>query len=83
MNKVEIGLAIGVIGIVLLVGCMIYYEQTNQLDSWLDEHPGEIPEFGPPAITDLRLFAAIVIIPAIAIFIILKFNTVEEKEKKL
>ena len=64
MNKVEIVLAIATVGIVLYIGCMIYYEQTDQIDSWLDEHPGEIPDIGAPP----RLEFLVVIVLVAAIF---------------
>ena len=79
MNKVTAGLTIAIIGIVLLVGCMIYYEQTYQLDEWMDEHPDSIPDIGAPPRLDLML--AVVIGLAIPIFIILKLSPKDDKKQ--
>ena len=81
MNKVEVGLAVAIVGVLLLVGCMIYYEQTNQLDSWLDEHPGEIPEFGPP-VYDLRVLAVLVVVALIFCSICMLIPIKEDDEKQ-
>ena len=78
MNKVELGLAVALVGVVLYIGCLVYYEQTNQLDSWMDEHPGEIPEIGGPP--NLLLMAGIILPMAIAMFIIIKWMDYVDKK---
>ena len=77
MNKVEVGLAVAVVGIVLFVGCMIYYDMTNEIANNPD-----IKEFGyPPVITNLGPMVATVIVLAIAIFIILKLGPKDDKKQ--
>jgi len=78
MNKVEVGLAIAVVGIVLFVGCMIYYEQAGQMEEWMDEHPGETLEIGAPP--DLGLMAAVILPIAIAVFIMMKWMDYVDKK---
>jgi len=82
MNKVEVGLAIAVVGIVLFVGGMIYYEQAGQMEEWMDEHPGEELEIGgPPVITDLRLVAIVVVVAAVFCGICLKLPVKENDDE--
>ena len=78
MNKVEIGLVISTISILFVVGGIVYYEMTSELE----KHP-EIKEIGyPPCITDLRLLAVVVIGVLIFCGIALKMNPVDEKDEK-
>jgi len=82
MNKIEAGLTIAVVSIIVLIGGMIYYEQTGQMEEWMDEHPGEELEIGgPPVITDLRLVAIVVVVAAIFCGICLKLPVKENDEK--
>jgi len=81
MNKLEIGLAIAIVGIVLLIGCMVYYEQTGAIREWIDEHPGErIDVGGPPVITDLRLVTIVVVVALIFCGICLKIKPKEDEK---
>jgi len=83
MNKVEVGLAIAVVGIVLFVGCMIYYEQAGQMEEWMDEHPGEELEIGgPPVITDVGPLFVTILVLAFVICLILKFGNVNDKLRR-
>ena len=84
MNKVEVGLAIAIVGIIVLIGCMIYYEQAGQMEEWMDEHPGETLEIGgPPVITDLRLVVIVVVVATIFCGICLKLPVKEDDENNL
>ena len=76
MNKVEVGLAIAVIGIILFVGCMIYYDMTNEIANNPD-----IKGFAPPFVTNLGPMVATVIVLVIAIFIILKLGPKDDKKQ--
>jgi len=70
MNKVEIGLAIGVLCVLLYVGGLIYYDIIVEL-----ENNPDIDEIGgPPVITDLRLVAIVVVVAAIFCGIALKIK---------
>ena len=80
MNKVEVGLAIAVVGIVLLVGGMIYYEQTGEVREWMDEHPNETLNFTGPDITNLGPMFVVVLVIAITLFIILKLSPKDDKK---
>lgn len=76
MNKIEIGLAIAVVGIILFVGCMLYYDMTNEIANNPD-----IKEFAPPFVTNLGPMVATVIVLAIAILIILKLGPKDNKKQ--
>jgi len=80
MNKIEIGLSIGVVCIIIIIGCIIYYEQTSQIEEWMEEHPGETFDIGgPPVITDLRPVVVVVVIAAIFCWLALKTNPDKKK----
>lgn len=75
MNKVEIGLTIAVIGIVCIIGGMVYYEMAYELE----QHP-EIRDIGgPPVITDLKPLVAMMVVAAIVCGIVLKMNPDRKK----
>jgi len=77
MNKVQLGLGIVVLGVLLYIGGLVYMEVVTTLE----EHP-EIEEFGgPPVITDLRLVAVVVIVAAIVCGIVLKMNPDNDDNK--
>jgi len=79
MNKFEVVLAIVTVGIFLLVGIMVYYEQTGVMREWMDEHPGErLDVSGPPVVTDVRLVAIVVFVAAIFCGICLKIKPEED-----
>ena len=80
MNKVEVVLSIVAIGIVLLIAGMIYYEQTNQIDIWLNEHPGELLDIGSPPRLENMIVTILVL--SVAIGIILKLCPRDDKLKK-
>jgi len=65
MNKVECLLTVGVIGIAILVGRMVYLDLTNELL----EHP-EIKEFTSPDIYHVSLVIATVLVAALVIEVI-------------
>ena len=68
--------------IISIIGCMICYEQLNQMEEWMDEHPGEELEIGgPPVITDLRLVAIVVVVAAIFCGICLKLPVKENDDE--
>jgi len=78
MNKIQVVLAIAVVGIILCVGIMIYYEMVTTLE----DHP-EIKEFGgPPVMTDLRLVAIVTVVAAIFCGITLKLGGKKHEETK-
>ena len=69
--------------IISIVGCMICYEQLNQMEEWMDEHPGEELEIGgPPVFTDLRLVAVVVVVAAILCGICLNIKPKEDDKKQ-
>ena len=76
MNKVEVGLAIAVVGILLYVGGLIYYEMVIELEN----NPDIKDIGGPPAITDLRLVVVTVVIAVVMCGILLRIKPKEEKE---
>ena len=77
MNKVELGLLIVIVGILLYVGGLVYYEMVMELE----EHP-EIKDIGgPPVITDLRLVTIVVVGAMIICGIILKTKPIKDKEE--
>lgn len=77
MNKVEIGLLLVFVTVILYIGCLCYYEIVVTLEN----HP-EIKEIGgPPVMTDLRLVAVIVGVAAIMCGIVLKLKPKEDEEK--
>jgi len=68
--------------IISIIGCMICYEQLNQMEEWMDEHPGEELEIGgPPVITDLRLVVVVVVVAAVFCGICLKLPVKDDDEK--
>ena len=76
MNKIEIGLIISTIGILFIIGGIVYWEMAVELEN----HP-EIKDIGgPPVVTDLRLVAVVVIVAAIFCGICLKMKPTEKKE---
>ena len=79
MNKVEIGLAITTIGIILFVGAVIYYELTSEIAS----NPDIKDIGGPPVITDLRLVVIVVVVATIFCGIGLKLPVKEDDENNL
>jgi len=76
MNKVEVGLAIAVVGILLYVGGLIYYEMVIELEN----NPDIKDIGGPPAITDLRLVVVTVVVAVVMCGILLRIKPKEEKE---
>ena len=77
MNKINIGLTVVIIFVILFIGANIYYDMANELE----EHP-EIKEVGgPPCITDLRLVIIMVSVALVFCIIALKMNKVENNEK--
>ena len=75
MNKVEIGLLISTIGIILFVGGLVYYEFADGVMNNPD-----IEEIGgPPVITDLRLVTIVVVVTAIVCGIVLKMKPKEDE----
>jgi len=78
MNKVEVGLAIAVVGVLFLVGGIVYHEMAVTLE----EHP-EIEVIGPPGLQPPRLeyLTAMIIVLVVAIGIILKLNPSEKDEE--
>ena len=75
MNKIQVGLASAVVFILLVIGCMVYYEMTNEIANNPD-----IKEIGgPPVITNLGPMVVTIVILAILIFIILKCLPKEDK----
>ena len=76
MNKVEVGLFVAVVGIMLSIGILFYYEMTNEIANNPD-----IKEFGPPVMTNLGPMVATVIVLAIAITIILKLGPKDDKKQ--
>ena len=78
MNKVQIGLAICTIGILLYIGGMLYYEMVVEL-----ENNPDIKEFGgPPVVTDLRLITIVAVAAAIFCGIALKMGGKQDEETK-
>ena len=77
MNKVEVGLAVAVFGVVIFVGCLVYYEMNNEIAN----NPDIKDIGGPPAITDLRVLVGVVVGLAIPIFIILKLGPKDDKKQ--
>ena len=78
MNKVELGLLIVIVGILLYVGGLVYYEMVMELE----EHP-EIKDIGgPPVITDLRLVTIVVVVATIICGIVLKTKPIKDKGKR-
>ena len=68
--------------IISIIGCMICYEQLNQMEEWMDEHPGEELEIGgPPVITDLRLVVVVVVVAAVFCGICLKLPVKENDDE--
>ena len=78
MNKVEVGLAIGIVFVLLYIGGSIYYEMANEIANNPD-----IEFIGPPGLQPPRLeyMAAMVLILAVAIFIILKLSPKEDENQ--
>ena len=76
MNKIEVSLVIVLIGILLYIGGVVYYEMTTEI-----ENNPEIKDIGgPPVITDLRLVVVVVVVACIFCGIVLKMKPKEEKE---
>jgi len=75
MNKVEVGLLIAVLFVVLFIGASIYYEMATEIEN----NPDIKDIGGPPAITDLRLLVGVVLGLAIPIFIILKLGPKDDE----
>ena len=75
MNKVSIGLAIAIVGIVLYVGGLIYWEMVNELDN----NPDIKDIGGPPVITDLRLVVIVIAVATIFCGIVLRMKPKEAK----
>ena len=68
--------------IISIIGCMICYEQLNQMEEWMDEHPDEELEIGgPPVITDLRLVAIVVVVAVVFCGICLKLPVKENDDE--
>ena len=79
MNKFEVGLAVAVVGVLLFVGGLVYFEMATTL-----ENNPDIKEIGPPGLQPPRLenMVVTVLVFAIAIGIILKLNPDDKKEVK-
>ena len=78
MNKVELGLLIGIVLIVCYIGGLVFYEMAVELE----KHP-EIKDIGgPPVITDLRPLIVTVVVAAIVCGIVLKMNPDKKKPCK-
>ena len=79
MNKFEVGLAVAVVGVLLFVGDLVYFEMATTL-----ENNPDIEVIGPPGLQPPRLeyLVAMLIVTTIAIGIILKLNPDDKKEVK-
>ena len=80
MNKVKVGLTIAVVGIVLLIGGMIYYEQTGEVREWMDEHPNETLNFTGPDITNLGPMFVVVLVVVLVIAITLLLSPKDDEK---
>ena len=78
MNKVEIGLAVVVIGVIMVIGVLIYYYMSIAIEN----NPDAFDIGGPPVITNFIPMVAIVLVLALAICIILKFDIFKNEEDK-
>lgn len=77
MNKVNIIMTFVIIGILLYIGGLVYYEMAIELE----EHP-EIKDIGgPPVITDLRLLVIVVGVTCLFCGIVLKMHPKEDVEE--
>ena len=74
MNKVEVVLAIALVGILLYIGGSIYYDMTNEIIN----NPDIKDIGGPPVITDLKLIAIVVVVAGIFCAIVLKLKPIEK-----
>jgi len=78
MNKVELGLLIGIVLIVCYIGGLVYYEMAYELE----QHP-EIKDIGgPPVITDLKPLVAMGVTVAVICCLVLKMNPDKKKPCK-
>jgi len=80
MNKVKVGLTIAVVGIVLLIGGMIYYEQTGEVREWMDEHPNETLNLTGPDITNLGPMFVVVLVVVLVIAITLLLSPKDDEK---
>jgi hypothetical protein len=78
MNKVEVGLLIAVVGVLLYIGGVVYFEMVTTLE----QNP-DIEYIGPPGLQPPKLeyLTAIVIVAAIFCGICLKIKPKEENDK--
>jgi hypothetical protein len=77
MNKVELGLLIAVIGVLLYIGCLVYFEMATVV-----ENNPDIEFIGPPGLQPPKLeyLTAIIIVAAIFCGICLKIKPKEEND---